>query len=361
MDVWPRTRTEWDALEAERDREPAHFKEAEPEYAAEFDALQHWLDWLRERYLAPDLVYDEVVADQLVGELYHDAGHPVLNSAGPDFVNDILLELAAWPEEQLPGSVRRKLVDGFLEYIAAGGGRCSPAQQAESARALDRLAPDDAAAQAVVEELLTDALEWAYAVGREYELKPVKRCCREHWGPLFELRLHELETREALAGVERPESYRQAVESLADLLTAPVANPAELEKRLRQATEAALHDFQVAELEEDALSRLLIVYRCLLTRRPEIAPRVTFYIDNQLLRLAVKDQVRSARHWRQWSAAVSALGPERISQRLRRYVSSQLDRRDLPKAKQEAMDRLRGMVGSAETRPTLRPPAARVG
>jgi hypothetical protein len=344
----PRTHAEWLAAQQEQDRvskeRGSHFREAYPEYALQWDLLSERIERLPREFAGDETVYDRALAERLIAELFADYESPQLNAIAPDQVGDILNEVASWPEDRLPAEARRVLADGLREYLSKGGGRYSPWQQASFATALDRLAPDDAGSQAEVEALLVDALDWAVSIDDNTNLKQVQRLCEARWGPPASLLRYELDTKDELPDGPRPEQYEKAADALRALLTDPPADAARLFEAVQAATEGALAELENKPLADDLVNRLLIAYRALLERRPAIRPRAVFYIENELLRLAVRERLKTDRHWELWSAAVREVGRERISERLKRFLRAQLAAKGLPAARQRAIDSLRLLV-----------------
>jgi hypothetical protein len=347
----PRTRAEWLAVTEEQDRvskeRGPHFKDAYPEYAAQWEALHERFGAAPGEYASDGVTYDTALAARLICELYTDYESPYLNAGTADYVGDILREIARWPRERLPDDARQVLSAGLREFLGKGGGRCQPWQEASMASALDSLAPDDRDAQADVEALLSDALDWAVAVQDEINLQEVEKLCSAHWGDArTELRRYESETRDELPSGPRPAPYENAAGTLGALLADPPVDRARLLEAVEYATTGALIDLDNPRLTQDLVSRLLITYRALLQRRPEIPLRVAYFIENQLLRLAVRDGLKSDRHWGLWSAAVRELGPDRISRRLKGYVRAQLEKKKLPEAQRRALENLRALAAS---------------
>jgi hypothetical protein len=346
-DGMPRTRAEWDAENARRNALPgSSFKEALPEYAPQFDAMMERMRTLVDRYHSDELVYDSTLAEQLIAELYVDAGHPTLNAVSQDYIVDpVIREVAAWDEERLPPAARRVLADGLLAYAQAGGGQYTPASRAYLAATLDRLEPDDPAVRQTVEAMFDDALAWANTVGSDVEIRSVSRQAERHWGDAFWLRAYETESRDTPLPAKRPERFDKATAALAALLAEPGGDRSRLAARLREATTAALADFKDPALNNDVTCRLLIVYRRLLARRPMIAPRLSDYIENRLLWLAVKsDRLTTERHWSLWADAVIELRADRASDRFKSYIRAMLKTKDLPAVRCPAAERLRSFA-----------------
>jgi len=355
-DRWPRTRAEWKAEEARRaSLGGPTFKEMFPQHAGEFDAMIDWMKRIAATYLEDQPTYDVALADQLLAELYVDHGHPALNTTAQDYVvKGLIYDIARWPEEQLATAARQRLVEGLIEYSDLGGGRDSPFFQASLAETLDRLAENEPVAQSVVEALLTDALVWAEEVDCPPIADGVRRVAGKLWGETSWLRAYEIQAGTRALPAKRPERYEKIVAALTALLTDATGEPKQFSQRLRSVTQDALVEFKEAVLNDDITCRLLIVYRCLLARRPMIPERLSDYMTETLLRVASKsDRLKTERHWRLWADAVRELGSERISDRLKRYVRAMVEDKDLPSVRRAAAERLREVALQEAERPAL--------
>lgn len=335
----PRTREEFEALRAWEDSLPEKWEDAYPESAAEFQALYDRIGALAEKYTGENVVYDNALADQLIAELYVDAGHPILNSCAQDIILRFLADVAAWPEERLPPAARRRLAEGLLGYIEAGGGQHKPPAEAIVASTLERLAPGYATD--TVEWLLEDAFAWTEEVDADYYRRPVYRECARHWGDVFWLRVYETRLGRDVVPSDPPERYQRAVAALAALLSEQAGDEKDFAKRVHRATGLALEKFKDARLNDDLTCRLLIVYRCLLARRPMIAERVSAYIDDRLMWLAARsERLKTDVHWRLRSQAARALRPTRMSDRFKSYIRMTLETKDVPQVRREAARRV---------------------
>ena len=88
-----------------------------------------------------------------------------------------------------------------------------------------------------------------------------------------------------------------------------------------KATNAVLRGSGEALFDDDLISRLLILYRGLLRRRPALEEKAAEYIDVQLERLARgAEHLRSEVHWDLWGRAVAALSLKRMSDGLEKYA-----------------------------------------
>ncbi|MFQ5807014.1 MAG: hypothetical protein ACE5I3_11245 [Phycisphaerae bacterium] len=289
----------------------------------------------------------EALADELVTELYSDYGHPDLNEANQYYLVGFIKQISEeWPEERLPASARLGLLDGLLEYYEAGGGRSSPTHQAHLAVALDHLGEGDAPVKGTVEYLLDDAARWVQQVDAHPAVRDsVYKEGAKHWGDAFWLRAYERSRSDGALPPERPKRYKKALGDLAALLADKIEREKDFLRRLREATEAALVGCGDRRLDDDLTCRLLIVYRCLLARRPGIPDRAAKYIERHLLHLATARRLKTERHWSLWSDAVRELRPSRISDGLKTYVRRLLKTKDLPDAARKAIERLAALVG----------------
>jgi len=347
-DELPRTRAEWEALLAWEASLPGEsWEEVYPEYAEEFRAFKARTASLIEKYLgeglSEPLVYDVALAEQLAGEFYVDQGHPRLNARYQQRVMDFIREVAAWPAERLPREAREVLLAGVLDYLAADGARYTPTSQAEAAETLLRLAPQNELARTTAEELLEDAFAWTAEVAQPGDVwyRGVARICARHWGDVFWLRLYEAGLEPGSLPEKLPKRYRQAVAALANLLAEPPGDEGGFARRVHAASKLALGSIDDRRLENDLTSRLLIVYRCLLARRPAVPRAVSEYIEDRLVWLAAKSRrLRTDVHWQLWGQAGSSLRAVRISERFKSYVRTMLKAEELSDAQRRALRRV---------------------
>lgn len=331
----PRTRAEFAALRFWQATLPAGWEHVFPEHVDEYRAFLQRAARLVERYGEAER-YDLTLADEWIAELYVDNGHPRLNAVAQDFIIALMTELPSLPEERLPRAVRERLAMGLTEYALAGGGQFDPAAEAQLADTIQRLAPGYA--PELVDSLLEDALDWARELGADYYRQPVYRACVRRWGEVFWLRVHDAELRPESLPKELPARYRKAVAALSELLSQKCDEEREFARRVHHASRLALEDFDDRRLEDDLTSRLLIVYRCLLARRPAVARAVSDYIDDRLVWLAAKSRrLRTDKHWELWAQAASALRPARISSRFKSYLRTAPKAQALSPAQQRAL------------------------
>ena len=345
-DDQPRTRAEWEVLRAwEEALSEETWREIYPHWREQLRAMRARTASFMPKYLgegSPEpLVYDVALAEELVSEFYVDQGHPRLNSVYQDRVMDVIREVASWPPEQLPPEPRRILLAGMLEYVQAGGGQYTPATEARAAETLLTLAPDDEAARRTADMLLEDAFGWTEELGSGLYRRIVYRHCARHWGDVFWLRLYEAGLEPGSLPEKLPKRYRQAVAALANLLAEPPGDEGGFARRVHAASKLALGSFDDRRLENDLTSRLLIVYRCLLARRPAVPRAVSEYIEDRLVWLAAKSRrLRTDVHWQLWGQAGSSLRAVRISERFKSYVRTMLKAEELSDAQRRALRRV---------------------
>lgn len=341
-DTWPRTRAEWQRLKAAREECGPGFKDCLPEYSDAFDRMQEWLEFEAAKYTEPGVVFDEQLADQLIADLYIDHGHPILNAGAQTWIVGItILKVARWPADRLPPEARERLAAGLVEYACAGGGQqYCPSTQAQLSEALYLLAPGDREAEALADELLSDALAWAYEVDYPAALvEDMVTVARRRWGDAAVLWAYDISLGRAALPPRPPRRYRTAVEALRSAL-AETSNDADLlAKRVRAATRAALVPLPDGNLRDDLLCRLLLVYRTLLERKPPIPARLSAYIEQQLIRVTRNPGLRTERHWNLWADALHRLG-DRASEATRRRLLAMSKASDLPPPARRALEGL---------------------
>lgn len=354
VDDWPRSKEAWQTRAARPEYSSGPFREAFPEYASSWDFAWERMSAMRERYLRDDVVFDAALADDLIGELYTDYGHPILNSSVPDFVlRAILGQIVLWPEERLPAEARERLASGLIEYWRAGGGRWLPMEQAMLASVIDAVALGDPELQRVADDVLFDSMVWAETVENDGQRKRVTEHANKYWGDRAALRIldAQAEARGELPKEGRSARYEEALAALDALLAEDPGERWAFFKRLRIATDAALYDFKEpkeAAFERDLTLRLLTVYERLLARRPEIPERPCAYIQEQLVRLALKsDRLATERHWEVWTKTAQQVGPTRVTSHFRKGVLALLDKKEPPAVLRKQADALRSLVGEA--------------
>lgn len=341
-DDWPRTEAEWRA----QSKEPWRRIPAAERVPQVWKAVRSHMAAMEQKYIGPDVVFDEALADQLVAELWVDHGDPSLNGAVQHCVIDLTREVLRWPEDRLPPAARDRIAAGLTAFAQSGGGAWMSSFQADLAYTLGQTAPEDADVQLLADDLLADALEWALTVQPNVRPTDILRICERRWGEEAWWRVHEIEHAGTLPSESWPESYLKAVAALRAVLDTDgsVRQPAGLLERLRDAERAASVKQRDERLNDDLVCRLLIVYRTLLDRRPRIAFRTAAYIENQLLTLHTKGRLRTDRHWDLWSQAVKALESERLSKRFQRYLRARADKKDLPAPEAKALAALRPLL-----------------
>jgi hypothetical protein len=350
----PRTRAEWVLWEEEQFKRGLWVKQNYPEYAELFDAFEEWFSRLWRDFIRTREPYSVDRARELIDQLYIDHGHPRFNGLAQDEVIDAIRQVAGWPEERLPAAARQVLLAGLIEYVRAGGGQDGPFTQADTAAALWSLGSDDAAVAAMAQELLEDSACWAHEVCGDYCLSLIEREARVIWGTSARLRLYELTSAREEAGY-LPRRYLAAVRALRALLEQGNADEDVFARRVRQATELILTFGAGHGLQDDLLCRLLIVYRSLLERRPQIAAKVCEYIQYQLARLPREGRLRSSRHWDFWIQAVGAVPASRLADELRRTVEGLRSEQGLPATARERLDELVSSLAESEAGPRGRP------
>lgn len=282
---------------------------------------------------------DNDVLEQLAAELWTDHGEPELNEANQHYlVQAVTIAMRRCPD--VPAATRRAVADRFLEYLRQGGGRDSPTLQAYLGVMLNMLAPDDAATQQVTRELLEDAAQWAISV----DAHPIIRDDVLLNGALVLGESFWLAAR--MPDDEKmSERCRRIASRIAALLELPEDRPDRLVGEIRNATSAALDGCNDRAAGESLLARLLLVYRVLLERKPEIPERAAAFLDEALLRLARQEGRRlTDQHWSLWREAVRALGVARISDGMQRYIRVTLDESDLSSAQRAAVEDLRQLI-----------------
>jgi hypothetical protein len=338
VDTMPRTWQAWRDESAQPWRNLPR-SEQPPEYIAKLDSVIARTREVIDRSKSSMLTWDEGTADELVAELYIEEGNPLLNLARQRIILAVISDVARFPDERLPTAARNVLTSGVLDYAAAGGGRNDPAQEADLAETLDRLAADDPRVQIATEELLQDALNWAAAVEEQAETWAVYRVAEKHWGDSFVLRVPQTGGAIDVPPERRPKKYTEAVAALEALLADPGPPRSELSRRVREATALSLQDMGEEKLEADLTSRILVVYRRLLLRRPEIPERLCDYIDNRLLGLAAKSgRLKTDKDWMLWAQAVNALGHARVSKSLDSFARHLLEQKDLTPDRRKAVE-----------------------
>lgn len=339
--VGPRSFAGWHARSQDSESRGSTFVEVYPEYRREFEALQSRSRRLSQEFDAASNTFalDPATAGRLIDELYADMGHPDLNYVWQDYVVNFVIRKVGTRQNGVDPVARDILVAGILEYVGAGGGQASPAIRARLADTLDRLAPGDPVAQATVEMLLTDALQWAEEIQVPTELKLVYRQCAKRWGDAFWLYAFDVER--GPLPQPHPKRYTKAVRALETLLTVPdPAADEHFHRRLHDAAKLAAARFDDPVFEDDLTCRLLIAYRVMLRRKEAPLPeRAVEYIDDSLLRLARQaDRLRTQRHWKLWGEAVAALRPARMSRPLLSFVRALLRRPgEIPEAQRAAL------------------------
>jgi len=327
---WPRDRESW---HAEQRRLNGNLVMLFPELKDSFELMKSRLASLTD----DTQVCDAARGAAFVNELYTDYGDPVMNGENQGNVLSYLADVSNWPAERLTPEGRAAMAAGLMAYVRQGGGQIGIAAQVDVSRALSRLAPENPEALDLALELANDAAEWVEAVDagpvfREFVQKNLEQMPGEDvWLQLYE-------RTSGVSPKAPPQRYRDALKALADVLEKN-APPDELERRLRKAGKAATADCGDAELNGDLLCRLLIVYRCVLQRRPPVAKSCAEFIDWDLVRLARGD-VKSATQWDLWSQAAVKLGPERFSERMRDCVRELVAQKAPPAEQRAALTRL---------------------
>lgn len=360
----PRTRVEYLAERERRLQSTLGDMDLDPQWLPAVEIVRGRMRQLTDKYdnWPSDVIFDEVEVETLLGELYADVDpvgvYPYFNNSWPSYVvtQVITRVISNWPAEQFPPTARQRLVNGLLEFVAAGGAEVDPPFQAEVAEALDRLAPEDPLAQEVADWLLRDALAWGEGLllnpgFGEFEdslvvfCREPRRIATERWGEMAVQYIHEAQIAALLPPEARTPRYNAASSRLNALLGVPVVDARQFLRQLREATESVLVDFGDERLDNDAVSRLLLVYRALLQRRPAIPARVAEYIQERLFWLAARsDRLKEKRHWQSWANVVWELpGPEekRLSKRFQAWLSKAVEDPTAPEARQKALKRLR--------------------
>lgn len=327
---WPRDREHW---HAEQRRADGNFVELYPHLADSFQLMKSRVAAVTENIQVCDAAH----AQALLNELYTDFGDPVMNLQNQGAVLGFISDMSKLPAERITPDGCAVLTQGLLEYVRKGGGRTCIDTEVYLSGALSRLAPDNSDALDLAIQLGQDAAEWVDAVdaGPVFS-KLVQQNLEQIPSAEFQFQLYERSS--GIAPKEPPQRYRDALQALADVLEKN-APPDQLERRLRKAAKAATADCGDAELNGDLLCRLLIVYRCVLQRRPAVAKASAEFIDWDLIRLARGD-VKSATQWDLWSQAVVKLGPDRISERTRDYVRELVAQKAPPPEQRAAIARL---------------------
>lgn len=324
-DDWPRDRAAWRAKESGRQQ---RFKSQYPEDADAFDAMQRSHKQFSDAYLESDAVIDAAAAEIMLQKLYVDWDNPVLNTLYQYYITGVYRTLAREHARRLTPEARARLLAGMLAYQKAGGGRSWPMMQADLAATLSALGPDDPAVQQLAFELLADALQWAETIDRTEIKSYILNVGARHFGDGFWLQLHDRRMREKLPE-KLPKPYEKAAAALWSLLTEKEHHSANFARDVREATELARVSLSESVLEDDLVSRLLIVYWRLLERSPAIEAKAAEYIQEQLLRLGGQQRrLRSAEHWTLWVEAVRKINARRLSPAMERLIRQLLEKPD---------------------------------
>lgn len=344
----PRTPIEWQAAQAALTAAGPGFYENFPEWTDQFDGMRVDLEFLNASYRDSKVKIDESVADQIVLDLFHDYGHPQINTVYQESLIGLIGDLASVPSDRLSASARSTLVAGLLRYAEVGGAQNSPIAQVALARSLYRLDPRHNEASEQVAHLLDDSYEWAVAIESDFYQERVARDCAAFFGDSFWLRHHEQRMIDKLPA-RRPAAYERAVELLAALLKSGM-DERQLPVRVREAIDAASVPLDDPILSMDLLARRLLVYRVLLSRPESALPEtVVELINRDLATLLVSSRperdnasLQGAELWRIWANAVRALGPARVS----RQLADRIERMSMDAAlPEEVADGLRVAAG----------------
>jgi hypothetical protein len=337
---WPRDRESW---HAEQRRLNGNLVMLFPELKDSFELMKSRLASVT----GGIQVCDAERAQALLRELYIDYGDPLINLNNQGSLLGFIGDMRLLPAERFTPEGRAVLVAGLLEYARKGGGRTDSDSQVHLSRALSCLAPENPEALDLALDLANDAAEWVEAVDagpvfQEFVQKNLEQMPGEDvWLQLYE-------RTSGISPKAPPQRYRDALKALADVLEKNTP-PDELERRLRTAGKAATADCGDAELNGDLLCRLLIVYRCVLQRRPPVARSCAEFIDWDLVRLARGD-VKSATQWDLWSQAAVKLGPERFSERMRDCVRELVAQKAPPAEQRAALTRLATLTSRSQDR-----------
>lgn len=335
---WPRDREHW---HAEQRRADGNFVELYPHLEDSFQLMKSRVAAVTENIQ----VCDAAQGQALLNELYTDYGDPLMNLQNQGTVLGFISVMSKLPAERITPDGCAVLTTGLLEYVRKGGGRTCIDTEVHLSGALSRLAPDNPEALELAIQLGHDAAEWVEAVDAGPIFRELVQNNLEQI-PSAEFQLQRYESISGIEPKDPPQRYRDALKALADVLEKK-SPPDELERRLRNAGKFATTDCGNAELNGDLLCRLLIVYRCVLQRRPPVAKSCVEFIDWDLVRLA-RREVKSAMQWDLWSQAVVKLGAERCSERMRDCVRELAAQKSPPDEQRAALTRLAQWTTAAQ-------------
>ncbi|MBK8914693.1 MAG: hypothetical protein IPM64_08870 [Phycisphaerales bacterium] len=328
----PRSAEAWAALHAGAAR---GFHEQYPEHVSALQSLQQRIRDAAARYSSTEQPLSEALAQQLVGELYVDAGHPALNARAQGQFVEMIGRSLRGDDTRCTPAARAVLQTGLMRYAAQGGGRATPVEQATLAAALALCGEKGAP---LADELLTDAHAWASDVQSESQLSIVTRHCVERWGDAFILDTLPLPS--AGAGAELPKGFRDALERIRKLLESPAPEDRELASRVREALRSVSNSRLADVLKHDLAMRLLIALRAISERQPAVGERVAEVIAESLVMLARNDSIGRDEDWKRWEQAVLALGERRSPESLKRAVARIADEPNIAEGGRRAAERL---------------------
>ncbi len=292
-------------------------------------------------------VIDDSAVDRLLSELVYDDGHPLLNKGSGDFVMDLIGNVGRRSPARFAAGARRRLADGAAAYVRAGGGRGSPGDEAGAALVMMVFVEENEAYRSMADELLMDALSWATTVESEVFIDSVNKSCAQAWGDSFWIDAANSEL-PADFPTDPPKAYWEAIEALRSLVAEPELDERNGLELLRDASRRCQARFDEARLSDDLMARLLLAYRLVLRRSPEVPERLAAEIERNLVGLAHKERLASDRLWDNWMRATTALGPHRVTDLTRRALEKLARDPDLTAKRQSDIADLADLIRPAE-------------